>query len=87
MYLPGLGLVEVSKISAVIKSIAKELNVPAVVLAELNRLTEIQDKPKLIHLMKNSAIGQDADIVMFLDVDPQDNDATGGVKAELEIPE
>ncbi|HBM17151.1 MAG TPA: replicative DNA helicase [Lentisphaeria bacterium] len=77
--------VEVSKISVGIKAIAKELNVPVIVLAQLNRQAETQDKPKLSHLRESGAIEQDADIVMFLhrDRDPQKDNTIECVEAEL----
>jgi len=77
--------VEVSKISVGIKAIAKELDVPVVVLAQLNRQAETQDKPKLSHLRESGAIEQDADIVMFLhrDRDPQKDNSVECVEAEL----
>lgn len=58
---------EVSAISSGIKALAKELNLPIVVLAQLNREVEkTQGRPKLSHLRESGAIEQDADIVAFL---------------------
>jgi replicative DNA helicase len=58
---------EVSAISSGIKALSKELNVPIVVLAQLNREVEkTQGTPKLSHLRESGAIEQDADIVAFL---------------------
>ncbi len=77
--------VEVSKISVGIKSLAKELDVPVIVLAQLNRQAETQDRPRLSHLRESGAIEQDADIVMFLhrDRDPQKDNTVECVEAEL----
>ncbi len=77
--------VEVAKISVGVKGLAKELNVPVIVLAQLNRQAEQQDKPKLSHLRESGAIEQDADIVMFLhrDRDPQKDIMQESVEAEL----
>ena len=58
--------IEVAKISAGIKALAKELNIPILVLAQLNRQAELSDRPKLSHLRESGTIEQDADIVMFL---------------------
>ena len=58
---------EVSAISSGIKSLAKELNIPIVVLAQLNREVEkTHGEPRLSHLRESGAIEQDADIVAFL---------------------
>jgi len=58
---------EVAAISLGIKSLAKELNIPIVVLAQLNREAEkTGGEPKLSHLRESGAIEQDADIVAFL---------------------
>ncbi len=57
---------EVAKISADIKSLAKELNIPILLLCQLNRQAEQGDLPKLSHLRESGAIEQDADIVMLL---------------------
>lgn len=65
--------IEVSLISGGIKSIAKDLNIPVLVLAQLNRQTEQQKegKPRLSNLRESGAIEQDADVVMFLHRDTQ----------------
>ena len=83
---------EVAAISSGIKALAKELNLPIVVLAQLNREVEkTQGKPKLSHLRESGAIEQDADIVAFLHRDRDqkaDNSIeaqTKGVPAELII--
>ncbi len=58
---------EVAKMSGAIKAIAKELDIPVVVLAQLNRQAEQAGQtPKLSHLRESGAIEQDADIVMIL---------------------
>lgn len=64
---------EVSKMSRGFKLIAKEFNIPVVVLAQLNRESEkLSDKkPKLHHLRESGAIEQDADLVVFLHRDFQ----------------
>ena len=60
---------EVSKISGGLKALAKELKIPVLVLAQLNREVEkgtASSLPKLSHLRESGSIEQDADVVVFL---------------------
>lgn len=60
---------EVADISSGIKALAKELNVPIIVLAQLNREFEREGKkrkPRLSDLRESGAIEQDADLVGLL---------------------
>lgn len=57
---------EVADISRMIKIIAVELEIPIVVLAQLNREAEKEKSPKLTHLRESGSLEQDADIVLFI---------------------
>lgn len=59
---------QVAKMSRGFKLMAKEFNIPVVVLAQLNRESEKTNdkKPKTHHLRESGAIEQDADLVVFL---------------------
>ena len=59
---------EVSEITRSLKIMAKELNVPLMVCAQLARTTEKQanHKPGLSDLRESGSIEQDADQVLFL---------------------
>ena len=62
---------EIAEISSGIKALAKEINVPIIVLAQLNRNPESRTgksagKPKLSDLRESGSIEQDADIVGLL---------------------
>jgi len=81
---------EVSKISGSIKALAKELGIPIVILAQLNRQAEQGEKPKLSHLRESGAIEQDADVVALLHRDrekqyQQKMDDETGIDSELII--
>ena len=59
---------ETMAISGAIKAMAKELNIPVMVLSQLSRATEGRGDniPKLSDLRDSGAIEQDADVVMLL---------------------
>lgn len=69
---------EISEISRSLKILAKNLDVPIVVLSQLNRDLEKrkEHKPMLSDLRESGSIEQDADIVMFLYKDSAYNEET-----------
>ncbi|NMD88478.1 replicative DNA helicase [Victivallis vadensis] len=82
---------EVGEISGGIKALAKDLKIPVLVLAQLNREVDKSNgpaglRPKLAHLRESGTIEQDADIVTFLHRNRDDakevSDPNQSVKAE-----
>ncbi|HPS70003.1 MAG TPA: replicative DNA helicase [Candidatus Cryosericum sp.] len=64
-------VLEVAQITRMLKNLARELNVPIIVVSQLSRDIEKRDrkKPQLSDLRESGAIEQDADIVIFLYTD------------------
>jgi len=75
---------EVSDITRSFKIMAKELNVPILLLSQLSRDNEKQSRaPRLSDLRDSGSIEQDADIVLFLHKDstvPDEGDAASEVQ-------
>lgn len=81
---------EVADISGGIKALAKELNIPIIVLSQLNRQPESRDdgKPRLADLRESGAIEQDADLVGLLirpEVYEDDKDNKAALKGQASL--
>ncbi len=81
---------EISEISSGIKGLAKDLKLPIIVLAQLNRQPEARSggKPRLSDLRESGSIEQDADLVGLLvrpEVYEEDEEARAEKAGEAEL--
>jgi replicative DNA helicase len=75
--------VEVSEISRGLKALAMELEIPVVVLAQLNRKPEESNsEPALHHLRESGSIEQDADVVLLLSRESATESSEGHASTE-----
>ncbi|MDR1790039.1 MAG: replicative DNA helicase [Opitutaceae bacterium] len=77
---------QVAEMSRGLKALAKELNIPVLVLCQVNRETEKSGEgtPKLSNLRESGSIEQDADVVLMLARSQEDKkeDERQGTKSE-----
>src|SRR5437867_10580978 len=81
---------EISEISAGLKALAKELKIPLIVVAQLNRQPEARTggKPRLSDLRESGSIEQDADLVALLvrpEIYEEDEEARAEKAGEAEL--
>ena len=82
--------IEISEISAGIKALAKELEIPIIVLAQLNRQPEQRGggKPRMSDLRESGSLEQDADVVALLvrpEVYEDDEDTKSDLAGKAEL--
>ena len=65
---------EIADITGGLKTLAKELEIPIIALAQLNRDAERRNEPKLSDLRESGSIEQDADIVILMNRDKENPD-------------
>jgi replicative DNA helicase len=83
-------VLELTEISAAIKEIGRELNVPIIAIAQLNREAEKHEsgRPKMSHLRECGAVEQDADVIGLIyraEYYAQDENVKKEVEGEAEL--
>lgn len=77
---------EVSAITRDLKILARDLNVPVIVLSQLSRASEKSPEPMLSDLRESGSIEQDADIVLMLYRENENNDGQQGQQGQGGAP-
>ncbi|MBR6751131.1 MAG: replicative DNA helicase [Clostridia bacterium] len=78
---------EITGISRMMKILAMQMNCPVIVLSQMSRSIEQRDDktPKLADLRESGAIEQDADIVLFLSREHEDDTKKGEYNVILDV--
>lgn len=74
----------VGRISGALKDLAKELGIPVLALAQLNRNSETEDRPpRMADLYESGKIEQDADVILLLHNKTPKGDVVGPVDLNI----
>ncbi|MFO0704077.1 MAG: replicative DNA helicase [Patescibacteria group bacterium] len=78
---------QVSYVSQNLKNLARELRVPVLTLSQLNRMVEQRGtkKPQLADLRESGSIEQDADVVMFIYSEQENDDLVDPSKKMMKL--